>query len=213
MVGRLALLLICLALPLRAEGERPGFDYWVMALSWQPSWCAGDGAGRDACETPRGFTLHGLWPQYETGWPSWCSRETRDPTRAETAAVADLFGSAGSAWYQWRKHGRCAGMDPGDYFDTAREAFGGVLRPELLRRLGRTVRIAPGVVEAAFLEGNPEIEADMLTITCRDGRIAEARLCLTKDLEPRVCGADVIRDCGAESALLPAVGQDATGVD
>jgi ribonuclease T2 len=28
------------------------------------------------------------------------------------------------------------------------------------------------------------------------------RLCLTRDLEPRVCGDDVVRDCTLEGALL-----------
>ena len=79
-------------------------------------------------------------------------------------------------------------------------------RPDLLRRLDRTVEIAPSVIEDAFLESNPDLTADMLTITCdRGGRIGEARLCLTRDLEPRVCGADVIRDCGAAAAAFPPI--------
>jgi ribonuclease T2 len=45
----------------------------------------------------------------------------------------------------------------------------------------------------------------MVTITCRSGRIQEARLCLTKSLEPVPCGADVVRDCTARDALLAPV--------
>ncbi|MEM6355323.1 MAG: ribonuclease T, partial [Pseudomonadota bacterium] len=53
--------------PGRAD-EAPGrFDYYVMALSWQPSWCAetGDERGANSCDagTGTGFILHGLWPQ------------------------------------------------------------------------------------------------------------------------------------------------------
>ncbi len=35
--------------------------------------------------------------------------------------------------------------------------------------------------------------------------IQEARICLTKDLEPRRCGADVIRDCRMQDAVMEAV--------
>ncbi|MEM6479298.1 MAG: ribonuclease T, partial [Pseudomonadota bacterium] len=37
----LLLLLVLLAAPLKADGEKPGaFDYYVLALSWSPNWCA-----------------------------------------------------------------------------------------------------------------------------------------------------------------------------
>ena len=53
------------------------FDYYVLALSWSPTYCALEGdARRDAqCDAGKdhGFTLHGLWPQFEKGWPSFCS--------------------------------------------------------------------------------------------------------------------------------------------
>jgi ribonuclease T2 len=45
------------------------------ALSWTPNWCAreGDARGAPQCDAGQGwFTLHGLWPQYEEGWPSFC---------------------------------------------------------------------------------------------------------------------------------------------
>ncbi len=40
------------------------------------------------------------------------------------------------------------------------------------------------VIEEAFLKDNPNWTQDNLTITCRDGYISEARLCLSKDLDP-----------------------------
>ena len=58
------------------------------------------------------------------------------------------------------------------------------------------------VVEGAFLEANPGLKPDQITVTCRDGMIQEVRLCLTKDLAPRRCGADVIRDCRLKDAVL-----------
>jgi ribonuclease T2 len=199
------LCLLFLAAPGRADraGE---FDYYVLALSWTPTWCAleGDARGSGQCDPGRGFgfTLHGLWPQYETGWPADCRTPHRAATRAETAAMADIMGSGGLAWHQWRKHGSCSGLSSEDYFALSRRAYGSVLRPEVLRRLDREVTLPASVVEDAFLEANPDLTADGLTVTCRAGRVQEVRICLTRDLAPRTCGEDVRRDCILDDALL-----------
>ena len=128
--------------PAYAEGERAGaFDYYVMALSWSANWCAteGDGRGDPQCDAGRGltFTLHGLWPQFEEGWPSFCRTGERDPTRADTAAMADIMGGAGLAFYEWKKHGRCSGLPAVGYFDLSRRAYAGVVIPEVFERLDR----------------------------------------------------------------------------
>ena len=206
----LLLALLFAAAAARAEGEKSGeFDYYVLALSWTPNWCALEGNARkaDQCD-PRhgfGFTLHGLWPQFERGWPSYCRTTARNPSRRQTAAMADIMGSGGLAWHQWNKHGRCSGLTAAVYYDTARRAYGRVVRPDLFRRLTDPVRLPASVVEEAFLEANPGLTADMITVTCRAGRIAEVRICLTRGLEPRVCGTDVRRDCRARDALLETV--------
>jgi len=193
-----------------AQADRAGeFDYYVMALSWSPTWCdlegRAEGASQCAPDRDLGWMLHGLWPQRERGWPSDCATSQPDPSRRMTAAMADVMGSGGLAWYQWRKHGRCAGLHPRDYFALSREAYASVTRPDVFRRLDRDVRLPARVVEEAWLEANPRLEPDMLTVTCRDGHVQEARICLTRALEPRPCGADVVRDCTLDDALLPAI--------
>jgi ribonuclease T2 len=208
---RLALLVIVLCLGLRpalAEGERAGdFDYYVLSLSWSPNWCAleGDARGSPQCARRAGWVVHGLWPQFEEGWPSFCRTTARDPSRRETAAMADVMGDGGNAWHQWRKHGRCSGLSAQDYFAAIRAAHAGVSQPEVFARMDRAFRLPASVVEEAFLEANPDWTPDMLTITCRDGRIQEARLCLTRELEPRTCGADVVRDCTMRDAVMEPV--------
>lgn len=204
------LLAACLALPAVAAGDREGaFDYYVMALSWSPSWCDLEGHAREAAQcdpaADTGWILHGLWPQYERGWPSDCPSSQPDPSRRMTGAMADIMGSGGLAWYQWKKHGRCAGLHPMDYFALSREAFDAVVKPPVFRRLEEDVRLPASVVEEAWLEANPSLKPDMLTVTCRDGYVQEVRLCLTKGLVPRYCGGDVVRDCTLERALLPAI--------
>ena len=72
----------------------------------------------------------------------------------------------------------------------------------MFRKLDKPVTLPAKVIEQAFLKANPNWQPDMLTITCKQGRIQEARLCLTRDLTPRRCGADVIRDCTMSDALF-----------
>ena len=204
---RLIAALAALAAPALADGERAGaFDYYVLALSWTPSWCAteGDARGSEQCAAGQGFgfTLHGLWPQYEEGWPAYCPTAERAPSRRETAALAPLYGTSGLAWHQWNKHGTCTGLPAADYYALSRLAYERVARPEVLRALGRSVRLPASVVEKAFLEANPDLEAGGVTVACRQGRISEVRLCLDRALAPRRCGADVIRDCTLGDALL-----------
>lgn len=203
----LAALATLIAAPVLAEGEQAGdFDYYVMALSWSPNWCALEGAGRFAPECDDGaglgFTLHGLWPQYESGWPSYCRTTARDPSRSDSAAMEDVMGSAGLAWYQWKKHGRCSGLSAADYYATARRAFAAITQPPVFGQMDRRLQLPAEVVEAAFLESNPGLSRDQITITCADGHIQEARICLTKDLQPRRCGPDVIRDCRMRDAVM-----------
>jgi len=207
---RWLVLLILTATITRADGETAGaFDYYVLSLSWSPTWCAleGDGRGSPQCATGtgQGWLLHGLWPQYERGWPSYCPTGEANPSRAETGDMADIMGSSGAAWHQWNKHGRCSGLSATEYYALSRRAYETVNRPEAFRRLPNDVRLPAAVVEEAFLQANPDWRPDMLTITCRSGRIQEARLCLTRDLKPRLCGDDVVDDCEMRDALMEAI--------
>ncbi len=201
----LILLLGHFALPARADGERAGdFDYYVLSLSWSPNWCKLEGDARDSeqCDRDLGWVVHGLWPQYEDGWPAYCPTTARAPSRQMTAAQADIFGAGGAAWYQWKKHGVCSGLEADVYYDLAREAFASVNKPEVLRKIDRTFAVPASLIEEAFLQANPEWEPDMVTITCRDGHIQEARICLTTDLDPRPCAPDTRRDCTMQKALI-----------
>lgn len=200
-------LLAGFAAPAAAADKAGEFDYYVLSLSWSPSWCdlEGRAEGSDQCDPGRrlGFTVHGLWPQYEKGWPQDCRSTARDPSRRETRDMADLMGSGGLAWYQWKKHGRCSGLSAQDYFTLMREASDRVRLPEVLERLGKDVTLSASVIEEAFIEANPDMRRDGITVTCRSRNLQEVRICLSKDLEPRSCAPDSRRDCRG-SLLMPA---------
>ena len=193
-----------------AGGDKSGeFDYYVLALSWSPNWCArtGDARGSQQCDARQdhGWILHGLWPQYHRGYPEYCRTSQPAPKRSMTNAMADIMGTSGLAWHQWRKHGVCSGLSAVEYYDLSRQAYGSVVRPAVFRSLSNSVKLPAAVVEEAFLEDNPGLEPDMITITCKDGYIEEARLCLSRDLTPVPCGRDVVRDCTLKRAVFEAV--------
>lgn len=207
---RLAALLALLAAPAFAEGERAGdFDYYVLSLSWSANWCAleGDARGDDQCDPRHDYTFiqHGLWPQRDQGYPSYCRTTQTDPSRAQTEAMADIMGSSGLAWYQWKKHGRCTGLSATETYRAMRRAYTSITLPPVLARITKPLKLPASVIEDAFLESNPTLTPAMITITCKGDYIQEARICLTKDLEPRPCGADVARDCTRQDAVLEPV--------
>jgi ribonuclease T2 len=206
----LLLALIVLAPPAPAGAQTKGhagqFDYYVLSLSWNAAWCEAEGAGRGAkqCDPSRdiGFTLHGLWPQHIRGWPEYCTTPKRNPTRAETAAMADIMRSQGLAWHQWKKHGRCSGLDPAEYFALARQAWQTIERPEILRRIRTPLRLAPKVIEQAFIEANPGLIPQSVTVTCKQRKFREVRICLGKGLSPRPCTGATARDCAISDPLF-----------
>ena len=202
---RWVMLWLLTALPALAEGEKAGeFDYYVLSLSWSPNWCQLEGNARQSeqCEEDHGWILHGLWPQFHRGYPSYCRTIERAPSRGMTAGMADIMGTSGLAWHQWKKHGTCTGLNATDYYALSREAYGRITRPAVFRKLDQSVKLPARVVEQAFLKDNPQIEPDGLTVTCRDGHIQEARICLSRDLAPVPCGQDVVRDCTLTDALF-----------
>ena len=186
-----------------AAGAAAPFDYYVLALSWSPSYCA-DRPDADQCGQGRRFILHGLWPQFERGYPQDCPSDAADPSNRLLSRYEDLSGSRGLLAHQWRKHGRCAGVSAESYLEASRRAVEAVAIPPSLEAVARDLTIDAGVVEAAFVEANPGMARDGVTVKCRDGRLSEVRICLTRDLALRTCGPDVIRDCRQSGLDLPA---------
>lgn len=183
-------------------------DYFLLSLSWVPSWCEVEGDARNAaqCDTGAGWQVHGLWPQYaDGGWPEYCETDARDPSRAQTRAMADIMGEGGYAWHQWKKHGRCSGLSADAYFAATRHVFERLAWPADINSDSRTIRANPDTIERAFRDANPDYGPDMLVATCRKGNLQELRLCLDSNLRPRNCGTDVLESaCRAREVSLPA---------
>jgi ribonuclease T2 len=167
------------ALAREERGAEPGrFDFYVLALTWSPTYCAEEGARRDdgQCDVGRrlGFVVHGLWPQHDRGFPTECGAFPRQPTRAALEEAATIYPSLSLARHQWRRHGTCSGKGPPEYFRDV---------PERFAKLTAGDRLAPLELERAFVAANPGLRADMMGVVCRGGRLREVRICFDRELK------------------------------
>ncbi|WP_245294915.1 ribonuclease T2 family protein [Pararhizobium antarcticum] len=185
-----------------------GFDYYVLSLSWSPTWCAGnDAAGRTeqcAADASNGFIVHGLWPQNEKGFPEYC--QTREPDRVPERlgrSLFDMMPSMGLIGHQWRKHGSCSGLRQAAYFAVVRAARQKLKIPPALQTVDRPRQAETGAIEMAFIAANPGLRANAIAVTCEGQYLEEVRICYNKDLSFRPCPEVDARSCRRKSVTVP----------
>lgn len=189
-------------------GSPPGrFDFYVLSLSWSPSYCASDAGRRSREQCAPGannsFVVHGLWPQFERGFPSYC--DDRNPPRAALDSVRGVFPEEGLARYQWRKHGSCSGLPPSAYYDLVRQVRALVVIPAELRRPDGPLRKDPAEIQRAFLASNTGLREGMISVTCTRGQLEEVRICLGKDGKAFQSCPELARSsCRASNVSVPA---------
>ncbi len=186
-----------------------GFDFYVLSLSWSPSWCLeNDPSGRSMQCDPdnnHGFIVHGLWPQNERGYPEFC--RTRESDRVPDAlgrTLFDIMPSMGLIGHEWRKHGSCSGLSQKDYFTVLRAAREKVEIPPALQSVRSDQRTNAAQIETGLTSANPGLRPDALAVTCASGRVDEVRICFNKDLSFRACGEIDRAGCKAKNLELPA---------
>ncbi len=214
---RLALSVLLVVLfkssPLQAGGTPGDFDYWTMVLSWSPSYCDSGNGRRDKQQCGPGrsyaFVVHGLWPQYERGWPEYCARKPEWVSREVLRAMRDIMPSNNLIIHEWKKHGTCSGLKARDYFALTRKLFNKVKIPQRFRKPNAYIQISPYELKKAFLAVNPGLKANMISVHCggRRGRtrLRDLRICYTKQMKPRPCGANERRNCRAATLSMPPV--------
>ena len=193
--------------------NQPGrFDFYVLALSWSPSYCSAlQEHGTERARPPQcggrpfSFVVHGLWPQYERGYPSDCQRPAPRIDRALVDSMLDLMPSPRLVYHEWNRHGTCSGLGAPAYFDAVRKARAAVKVPPKFLTLARPMTVTPGAVEDAFLKANPGLKPTDMAVACDKTRLAEVRICLTKDFSFRECAEVVRRACRRDKLEMPAM--------
>lgn len=199
--------LLALSAPAAADGRAGDFDFYVLALTWTPTYCAtADNPDPDQCGRPYGFLVHGLWPEYEKGYPEYCTSSY--PSRVKQSvldSVADLMPDGGVVGHEWRKHGVCSGLAPEAYFGLFRKAAAKVAVPPAFQRAAARTSLSPAAIEAAFMATNPGLSTKGMAVACGGNQLSEVRICLTTDLAFRDCPAVDADSCRAASISVPPI--------
>ena len=181
------------------------FDYFLLSLSWSPSYCLIHQEDRAQCSRGFGFVLHGLWPQNADGsYPENCTPDAALPAAA-VARGQTLFPSPKLMQHEWARHGSCSGMSALNYFNSADRALAVVKIPSAFEapRVGRAMRAAQ--IVAAFRAANPALQANGVVVACNRDELAEVRVCMDKELVLSVCGRGVRNNCPDVPLRIPAV--------
>lgn len=205
-----SLLFLLLGCDSREQAAGPGssaadFDYYLLALSWSPDYCAGNATrDRQQCSRPYGFVLHGLWPQHERGWPAGCDGAWMD--KALMRQYAGLYSNDRLFVHEWRKHGTCSGLTPQGYLALSAALKQRVQIPSEFQRPSQAQRISPAAVTAAFQRANADLPAEALASFCSEGGrfLKEVRVCFDRSAaQYRACSAEVQR-AASKSCRQPA---------
>jgi ribonuclease T2 len=196
--------------PAQDRGEPGRFDFYVLSLSWSPSYCEAEGDRRKGDEQcthgrPFAFVVHGLWPQYERGFPRACITPAPRIPDALIRSMLDLLPAWGLVIHEWREHGTCSGLDAGQYFNAVRRARERLAIPERFHKLDRYTMVSPDEVESAFLAANPELKPEMIAVTCDSRRLREVRICMTETHVFRPCPEIDRRACRIPRVVMPPV--------
>ena len=188
------------------------FDYYVLALSWSPDYCAAKGSGDpQQCGNGKqlGFVLHGLWPQYDRGYPQSCTTEAFDPQIQQQ--FPDLYPSSKLFTHEWEKHGTCSGLSQLQYHQLAKTLKDSVKIPDRYVRPAQPVRVTLAQFKQNFVKANPGFTEQSVAPSCSgSGRfLQETLVCHSKDGQPGVCSEEVLRrsqkSCGQPSFLVRSV--------
>ena len=179
----------------------------MLSLSWSPSWCeaTGNARGDVQCARPFSFVVHGLWPQYQRGYPADCDTRVAPPSREQIRDMLDVMPSPGLIAHEWRKHGTCSGLKADVYLRIVRKLYEKIRVPEEFVAPDKPRMVAPHEVEAAFMAANKGLDADEISTLCDGRRLQEVRICLKKDLSAFAkCPEVERRSCRLERAYMPA---------
>jgi len=192
------------------SGGIPGeFAYYLLSLSWSPAFCVASPAAAE-CNGPRrfGFIVHGLWPQYERGWPEHCDLHRAVPDEL-VRDIADVMPARDLVYHEWSTHGTCSGLEPAEFFALVRRAYADIVIPQPLSSPTQALELAPAALASAFLRANPRLQAQSIVVTCTGQgapRLREVHICLDRDLAPRACSPDAMRGaCRAPQILIPPI--------
>ena len=154
---------------------------------------------------PFSFVVHGLWPQFEKGFPSFCQVPAPRLDRDIVGRMLDLMPSPRLIFHEWDRHGTCSGLSQTAFFEAVRKARAAIKIPTEYAALDKPIAVKPGDVAEAFVKANAGLPRDSIMVACDRKRLSEVRVCMNKDFSFRDCAALARRSCRLDSVAMPAV--------
>ncbi len=196
----------------QSQGTPGKFDFYVLAMSWSPDYCAKNGdRDQQQCKDGKklGFVLHGLWPQYQKGYPASCTAEKLP--EAVKQQFPGLFPSQKLYGHEWSKHGTCTGLTPVQYLGLSKQLKDAVSIPPAYQKPSKPFRATISNLKQEFTNANRGLIGDSVAPYCSgSGRfLQEVFVCYTKDGKPGPCSAEVLKrsqkSCGQPDFLVRSV--------
>ncbi len=147
--------------------------------------------------------VHGLWPQYEKGFPEYCQVPAPRLDRNIISSMLDVMPAPRLIFREWDRHGTCSGLPARAYFETVRKARAVVKIPAEYIDLKAPLTVTPAEVEQAFVNANPGLSAGSIAVGCDRERLREIRICMSKELAFRGCEGAERRTCRREKIVMP----------
>lgn len=188
----------------RHQGQAGDFDFYVLSLSWSPTFCLTHPQDQQCTGKGYGFVLHGLWPQYARGgWPASCLPQSR-LSAEDVAKGMSLFVTEKLLKHEWAKHGTCSGVDASEYLDKTDTALGVVQVPQAFEPFNVPGPLAARDIEALFRESNPSMGRHGMAVICKGKVLSEVRVCLSKELRFTGCPQSIKTQCRTGELRIPA---------
>jgi ribonuclease T2 len=188
------------------QGQPGQFDYYVLSLSWAPTYCLTHADDGEECSSKGfGFVLHGLWPQYDSGgYPEQCDSEFELSSEA-AAKGRTIYPSERLMFHEWQEHGTCSGLRPLEYFHAADRATAAIRIPAAFEAPRAEETLTAEQIIDQFRSANPSAPDGAMALACSRAVMSEIRVCLTKDdLRVRSCGRGVNTRCPKVPLTVPA---------
>jgi ribonuclease T2 len=203
-VSTVFIIVAALALTYNAIQNNKPFDYYILALSWSPSFCLNNPEHKKSAqctETDRDtFIVHGLWPQYINGWPSWCDTGQHNIAPSVMKSMQDIMPGERLIQHQWRKHGSCTGLSSHEYFEKTLKAYKSIVLD--FKDISGSEQSTASIIEN-ILAQNTKLRKENFILTCRNRRLHELRVCLSKSLKFIPCQNLETSMCEREIIYLP----------
>jgi ribonuclease T2 len=192
----------------RQRGEPGQFDFYLLSLSWSPSFCdtANPSSNQEQCgKRPYSFVVHGLWPQFDRGFPENCQVPPPRIPRTLVDRMLDLMPAPGLIFHEWDSHGTCSGLGADAYFETVRKAREAVKIPPEYLNPKIPFQVTPSEVVEAFVKANEGLTPAGMAIDCDRTRLREVRICFSRELHFRNCEDISRRSCRSANLVVPPV--------